>query len=142
MLVVETMARIRRAHLVRGVPIKNIARDLRVSKNAVHKVVRGDETAHGYARKIQPMPKLEREWKSSSASWRTTRASGTGNVSERATWLSDRRVREVSRHEVVGAAVGMAGGDDFKGGFEPGVWLATLTAQQRTTFGIQLPYIC
>ena len=33
MLVVETIARIRRDHLVRGVPIKKIARDLRVSKN-------------------------------------------------------------------------------------------------------------
>ena len=44
MLVVETIARIRRDHLVRGVPIKKIARDLRVSKNTVRKVVRGDET--------------------------------------------------------------------------------------------------
>ena len=58
MLVVETIARIRRDHLVRGVPIKKIARDLRVSKNTVRKVVRGDETSYGYARKIQPMPKL------------------------------------------------------------------------------------
>ena len=58
MLVVETIARIRRDHLVRGVPIKTIARDLRVSKNTVRKVVRGDETSYSYARKIQPMPKL------------------------------------------------------------------------------------
>ena len=58
MLVVETSARIRRDHLVRGVPIKKIARDLRVSKNTVRKVVRGDETSFSYARKIQPMPKL------------------------------------------------------------------------------------
>ena len=58
MLVVETIARIRRDHLVRGVPIKKIARDLRVSKNTVRKVVRGDETSFSYARKIQPMPKL------------------------------------------------------------------------------------
>ena len=58
MLVVETIAKIRRDHLVRGVPIKKIARDLRVSKNTVRKVVRGDETSHTYERKIQPMPKL------------------------------------------------------------------------------------
>ena len=58
MLVVETIARIRRDHLVRGVPIKKIARDLRVSKNTVGKVVRGDETSYSYERKIQPMPKL------------------------------------------------------------------------------------
>ena len=48
MLVVETIARIRRDHLVRGVPIKKIARDLRVSKNTVRKVVRGDETSYSY----------------------------------------------------------------------------------------------
>ena len=58
MLVVETIARIRLDHLVRGVPIKKIARDLRVSKNTVRKVVRGDETSFSYERKIQPMPKL------------------------------------------------------------------------------------
>ena len=58
MLVVETIAKIRLDHLVRGVPIKKIARDLRVSKNTVRKVVRGDETSFSYARKIQPMPKL------------------------------------------------------------------------------------
>ena len=58
MLVVETTLRIRRDHLVRGVPIKKIARDLRVSKNTVRKVVRGDETSYSYPRKIQPMPKL------------------------------------------------------------------------------------
>ena len=58
MLVVETIAWIRRDHLVRGVAIKKIARDLRVSKNTVRKVVRGDETSYSYERKIQPMPKL------------------------------------------------------------------------------------
>ena len=58
MLVVETIARIRLDHLVRGVPIKKIARDLRVSKNTVRKVARGDETSYSYERKIQPMPKL------------------------------------------------------------------------------------
>ena len=58
MLVVETIARIRLDHLVRGVPIKKIARDLRVSKNTVRKVVRGEETSFSYERKIQPMPKL------------------------------------------------------------------------------------
>ena len=50
MLVVETIARIRRDHLVKGVPIKKIARDLRVSKNTVRKVVRGDETSFSYRR--------------------------------------------------------------------------------------------
>ena len=58
MLVVETIARIRRDHLVRGVPIQKIARDLRVSKNTVRKVVRGNETSFSYERKIQPMPEV------------------------------------------------------------------------------------
>ena len=58
MLVVETIAKIRRDHLVKGVPIKKLARDLRVSKNTIRKVVRGDATSHSYERKIQPMPKL------------------------------------------------------------------------------------
>jgi len=48
MLVVETIARIRRDHLVKGVPIKKLARDLRVSKNTIRKVVRGDATSHTY----------------------------------------------------------------------------------------------
>ena len=53
MLVVETIARIRRDHLVKGVPIKKIARDLRGSNNTVRKVVRGDETSFSYERNIQ-----------------------------------------------------------------------------------------
>ena len=52
MLVVETIAKIRLDHLVRGVPIKKIARDLRVSKNTVRKVVRGDETSFSYDPKM------------------------------------------------------------------------------------------
>ena len=53
MLVVETIGRIRRDHLVRGVPIKKIARDLRVSKNTVRKVVRGDETSWTHPGKVE-----------------------------------------------------------------------------------------
>ena len=40
MLVVETIARIRREHLGKGVPIKKVARDLKVARNTVRKVVR------------------------------------------------------------------------------------------------------
>ena len=43
---------------MKGVPIKKLARDLRVSKNTIRKVVRGDATSHTYERTIQPMPKL------------------------------------------------------------------------------------
>ena len=58
MLVVETIARIRRDHLGRGVPIKQIARDLNLSRNTVRKVVRSDETSFRYERSVQPLPKL------------------------------------------------------------------------------------
>ena len=58
MLVVETIARIRRDHLGRGIPIKQIARDLKLSRNTVRKVVRSDETSFRYERSVQPLPKL------------------------------------------------------------------------------------
>ena len=38
MLVVETIARIRREHFIKGKTIKEIARDLKVSRNTVRKV--------------------------------------------------------------------------------------------------------
>ena len=40
MLVVETIARIRREHFVKGKTIKEIARDLGVSRNTVRRVLR------------------------------------------------------------------------------------------------------
>ena len=58
MLVVETIARIRREHLGKGVPIRKLVRDLKVARNTVRKVVRSDETSAVYARKVQPRPKL------------------------------------------------------------------------------------
>ena len=58
MPVVETIARIHRDHLVRGVPIEKIARDLRDSRNALRKVLRRDESSFIYEPKIQPMPML------------------------------------------------------------------------------------
>jgi predicted transcriptional regulator len=42
---VETVARIRREHFVKGKTIKEIARDLKVSRNTVRKVLRSGETA-------------------------------------------------------------------------------------------------
>src|SRR5580693_1616654 len=62
MLVVETIARIRREHLSRGKSIKEIARDLKISRNTVRKVLRSGETSFSYEREIQPRPKLGR-WK-------------------------------------------------------------------------------
>src|ERR1700689_5319892 len=62
MLVVETIGRIRREHFVQGKSIKEIARDLRLSRNTVRKVLRSDETSFSYERQVQPRPKLGR-WK-------------------------------------------------------------------------------
>ena len=58
MLIVETIARIRREHLGKGVPIKQIARESRLSRNTVRKVVRSDQTSFRYERRVQPLPKL------------------------------------------------------------------------------------
>ena len=58
MLVVETIAKIRRDHLVEGKSIKAIARDRGVSRNTVRKVLRSGETAFRYERVSQPLPRL------------------------------------------------------------------------------------
>ena len=62
MLVVETIGRIRREHLVKGKSIKEIARELKISRNTVRKVLRSEETSFSYEREVQPRPKLGR-WK-------------------------------------------------------------------------------
>ena len=62
MLVVETIGRIRREHLVKGKSIREIARDLKVSRNTVRKVLRSGETSFAYEREVQPRPQLGR-WK-------------------------------------------------------------------------------
>ena len=58
MLVVETVAKIRRAYFVQGKAIKEICRELRVSRKVVRKVVRSGETAFHYKRRHQPAPKI------------------------------------------------------------------------------------
>jgi transposase len=60
MLVVETIARIRREHFIKGKTIKEIARDLKISRNTVRKVLRSGETSFEYEREVQPRPKLGR----------------------------------------------------------------------------------
>ena len=54
MLIVETIAKIRRAFFVRGKSIKAICRELRVSR----KVIRTEATEFRYERKAQPLPKI------------------------------------------------------------------------------------
>ena len=58
MLVVETIAKIRRLHLVEGRSIKAICRDLGLSRKVVRKVLRSGVTEFRYARRQQPLPKL------------------------------------------------------------------------------------
>ena len=60
MLVVETVGRIRREHLVKGKSIKEIARDLKISRNTVRKMLRSGATSFEYEREVQPRPKLGR----------------------------------------------------------------------------------
>ncbi len=59
MLVVETIAKIRRLHFVDGKSIKQICRELRVSRNTVRKVIRSDATVFTYDRATQPRPKID-----------------------------------------------------------------------------------
>jgi AraC-like DNA-binding protein len=50
MLTVETIGRIRREHFVKGKTIKEIARDLKISRNTVRKIFRSNETSFVYER--------------------------------------------------------------------------------------------
>ena len=58
MLVVETIAKIRRAYFSLGKPIKEICRDLRVSRKVVRKVIRSNATEFHYERSTQPLPRI------------------------------------------------------------------------------------
>jgi transposase len=60
MLVVETIAKIRRAFFRDGKPIKAICRDLGVSRKVVRKVIRSGATDFRYEREVQPLPKIGR----------------------------------------------------------------------------------
>jgi transposase len=54
----DTIARVRREFYVRGRSIKEIARELHVSRNTVRKILRSGATAFEYERSVQPQPKL------------------------------------------------------------------------------------
>ena len=58
MLVVETVARIRRAHFVQGKTIKAISWERGIARNTIRKVVRSGETSFAYEREVQPRPTL------------------------------------------------------------------------------------
>jgi transposase len=58
MLIVETIAKIRRLALVHGKSIKQICRELKVSRKVVRKILRSGETEFHYERKHQPLPRM------------------------------------------------------------------------------------
>jgi transposase len=58
MLVVETIAKIRRAYFQQGKAIKAICRELCVSRKVVRKVIRSNATEFTYQREHQPQPKI------------------------------------------------------------------------------------
>ena len=58
MLIVETIAKIRRYHFSEGKGIKQICRELRLSRNTVRSVIRSGATEHSYCREKRVLPKL------------------------------------------------------------------------------------
>ena len=59
MLAVETIAKIRRAYFAQEKSIKQICRELQVSRNTVRKVIRSDATEFSYDRSVQPRPQID-----------------------------------------------------------------------------------
>ena len=55
----ETIRKIRFARYRHGKSIRQIARDMNLSRNTIRKILRSDETEQHYERKVQPRPKLE-----------------------------------------------------------------------------------
>ena len=73
MLVVETIGRIRREYFVQGKSIKEIARDLRLSRNTVRKVLRSHQTSFSYERHGASRARNAEDGKSNSIGcWRRT----------------------------------------------------------------------
>jgi transposase len=58
MVTVETIGRIRRAFLVDKKPIRQIVRELRISRQTVRKAIRSPATEFRYERQVQPQPRL------------------------------------------------------------------------------------
>ena len=58
MLIVETIAKIRRAYFVQQKPIKAICREFGLSRKVVRKVIRSEATEFRYSRTNQPLPKI------------------------------------------------------------------------------------
>jgi hypothetical protein len=72
MVTVETIGRIRRAFLVDKKPIRQIVRELRISRQTVRKAIRSPATEFRYERQIQPQPRLGALSRGSMGCWRRT----------------------------------------------------------------------
>jgi transposase len=59
MLIVETIAKIRRAYFAQEKPIRAICREYRVSRKVVRKVIRSQATEFRYKRDRQPLPRID-----------------------------------------------------------------------------------
>ena len=59
MLVLETIAKVRRAYFVQKKPIKAICRELMLSRKVVRKIVRSEATEFRYERERQSKPKID-----------------------------------------------------------------------------------
>jgi len=79
MLVVETIAKIRGAYFIQGKSIKQICRELRVSRNTVRKVVRSGATNSVTTGPRSPDPRSIRGGASWTRCW--LRTPGSPNVS-------------------------------------------------------------
>ena len=55
---VDTIARVRREHFVRHRSIREISRDLHLSRNTVRKILRSEVTEFHYEREVQPLPMI------------------------------------------------------------------------------------
>lgn len=59
MIIVETIAKIRRMYHIQSKGIKTIARELKLSKNTIKKIIREDKTSNIYKRNKQPLPTMD-----------------------------------------------------------------------------------
>src|SRR6185437_2136513 len=75
MLIVETIAKVRRAYFAQKKPIKAICREFRVSRKVVRKVIRSEATEFRYERGKQPLPRIG-PTRARARRWYSTRTSG------------------------------------------------------------------
>ena len=59
MLIVETIAKVRRAYFLQKKPIRAICREFHLSRKVVRKVIRSEATEFRYERERQPLPRID-----------------------------------------------------------------------------------